>query len=124
MTDCCADDGCIAQAIKEMAHTVTLERHKPGGYENGRYVHPPESSVRVLMSIQPLPGKEAMLMPEAERGQETIAAFSPCRLEVSSADCKIGDAIVSGDKRFRVIKVDNWFDTAGYDRAVCVRLGQ
>jgi hypothetical protein len=107
-----------------MARVVTLERHGSGGYENGRYVHPPESSVEVLMSIQPLPGKEAEMLPEAERGRETMAAFSPCRLEVSSADFKIGDAIVDGDKRFRVIKVDNWFATAGYDRAVCVRLGQ
>ena len=81
--------------------TVTLKRSAAGSYVSGHYVAGTESSSSIDANIQPLPGKEILQLPEADRNRESLKVFS-------ESEILVNDTIVRSSKNYEVQKVADY----------------
>jgi hypothetical protein len=104
---------------------VTVARQQPGTYVKGRYVEPNPTEFFPVVSVQPVTGKEQLLLPEGVRTRQTVKIYSKMRLMTSSqSTSQRADIVNYKNQNYEVFTVEDWTDVGGFYKAICVLQGQ
>ncbi len=114
----------LPSAIDACSEPVKLIRFQPSVVESGRVAKPAVSSeTEIFASIQPMTGKDLMLLPEGMRNSGTFKIYSDCELmSVDVPGCDTPDQILSEGVTYQVRMVDNWNSAGGYFKSVLTRM--
>jgi hypothetical protein len=99
-----------ASLIGGFGFLVNLHRYEDAGtYVNGDYVAVAPTISQVIMSIQPISGRELLNVPEAQRTRQFMTAYSPVKLyTVQTSVSKKADLIEWDGAFFEVQAVEYW----------------
>lgn len=123
MTNHCLD---VSDCISGLATVpITVARQQPGTYDRGRYVEPNPTEFFPMASVQPVTGKEQLLLPEGVRTRQTIKLYTPTRLMTSSqSTVQRADVVRYKSQDFEVFTVEDWTDVGGFYKVICILQGQ
>lgn len=105
--------------------SLTVRRKATGTFTNGRYT-PAATETTVTItnaSVQPLGGRELLLLPEGFRTRQALKVYSPELLR--GADAEAGyeaDRFEYLGETFEVYACEDWSEHGGYYRATAVQL--
>ena len=104
------------RVIERFAKTYTYQRPSPGATVKGRWeAGALGEPVEFRASIQPLKGFEIMLLPEGQRGIESIKIYTETLLQCLDETQKLkGDWISYNGKVFEVQPKQDWTDVERY----------
>ncbi len=95
-----------------------------GAYVKGRYTPGTPTELSMLMSIQPLTGRQQELLPENVRTRRSMLVFADEELRTASPDGQtVADVVLYKDRRFEVFNVKDWSDFGGFWEAIIVEQG-
>lgn len=91
----------------------TVVRQSSQINNKGRLVAGERKEILCTGLIQPLPGKEVELLPEGERGKETIVIFTEFALQPQARQGQhnedmMGDLVLHQSKTYRVLLQEEW----------------
>ena len=92
-------------------HTLTVKRRAPGSYKGSGFfeVSGPDTEFTITASVQPLTGKEMLLLPENRREQETTKLFTDTELYgIEKGNGVNADLVTIDGSDYEVIKVYTW----------------
>ncbi len=95
--------------------------------ELGEVIHTGDTSYTASGSIQPATSEDLQLFPQEERSEEMIIILSRFRFSLGETDdtsFTSADIITWQDRKYRVIKVKDWFPQGGYYKAWAVKQKQ
>ena len=82
-----------------------------GGFIDGVYQEGATSTFDIVMSVQPLNGKELEILAQGERTKRFVKGYTTTRLyTVKENDSKRADVVAYDDTRFEVQSVERWVD--------------
>ena len=82
-----------------------------GGFIEGVYQEGATSTFDIVMSVQPLNGKELEILAQGERTKRFVKGYTTTRLyTVKENDSKRADVVAYDDTRFEVQSVERWVD--------------
>jgi hypothetical protein len=91
------------------AESVTVKRYDSGSYVNGLYVAGDTDDITAVVSLQPMPGKELLNLPEAQRTRRWLKGYSDTELlTASQSDSKKADLFEYDGTTFEVMRSDKW----------------
>ena len=111
----------------ELADIITDPELGGTTFEYGRITESVNSKGRAEYSetrhvaegnIQPAPGKERELLPEADRGRATIVVFTPATLQAGIPGT--ADRIYYKGNAYRVSLAEEWAEHAGFTKVLAV----
>jgi hypothetical protein len=95
------------------ATTVTLRRSQPGSYVDGEWVRGATADSDLVVSWQPMRGRERDELPEGYRSEQTAKMYSRTELfVVDLATQEPGDLIIREGKTYWVFAAADWTDHA------------
>lgn len=98
-----------ADIILRKGHPVGLNRYTPGAYVDGKYDEGPTDNFTIIMSIQPLNGKEMLQLSEGQRTRNYVKGYCAERLNVANIEDSIrADIIVDDGVFFEVQSCEPW----------------
>lgn len=103
----------VALMIARIGITCSVTRYAPGSYVNRVYVPGATTTFSVLMSVQPLNGRELLNLPEAQRTRQWIKAY--CATELRTAEQSTGikaDRVTANGRVYEVQMVEFWTNPA------------
>jgi len=87
---------------------LTIKRNSTeGSYVKGVWVDGATNDVTVSASVQPVSGRERLLLPEAMRTKETIKVYTDVELKTMLDQLK-SDRFAYNGKDYEVIIVEDW----------------
>ena len=115
----------IAEAIDCFATPITVRRtNQATVFVNGLSVvqtDVDEFCVDVV-SVQPMVGRERLVLPELIRDRELLKMYSPCNLQSVNVEGKVrADRLDYKGQQYVVQSVEDWFDHGGYYKVVAVK---
>lgn len=111
--------------IDMIATEVEVTRFLASTRVKGRSDAPPETTIAVSMSIQPLSQKEIRDLPEGQRNQGRVKAYGSVELQtVDMSEGKIPDRFEHEGVTYQVESVDSWEEQAGYFKHIAVRMNR
>ena len=88
--------------------TLTITRVTTDGeYVKGVWVGGATTNITVDASVQPMTGRERLLLPEAMRTKETIKVYTKVEL-FTMLDNQKGDKFTWNGKVYKVFSVEDW----------------
>jgi hypothetical protein len=94
---------------KHITGTYTVTRTASNGYDShGRAIAGTVSTFSTPASVQPMTGRELLLLPEAQRGEETQWFFSPVEMRTRSATTAPDVVTIAGES-WTVNHVESWY---------------
>ena len=97
--------------ISSFGSTVTITRYAAGSYVNGSYVAGATSSISATMSVQPMNGRDLLLLPEGQRTRNFLKGYSSVVVYTADqAASKKADVVTVGSKNYEVHSVQEWLD--------------
>lgn len=80
-----------------------------GGYVDGVYQPGATTTFAAIMSVQPLTGKELLLLPEGQRTRLHVKGYTRTELKTADqAESKKADRVSYADTEFEVQNVESW----------------
>jgi hypothetical protein len=100
----------IAALIASFGRPLTVTRYAAGAYDsNGAYQPGATSTINIIMSVQPLNGRELILLPEGERTKQYVRGYTNTQLYTAQqAASKKADQTSIDGVTFEVQKVEKW----------------
>lgn len=99
----------ITEIISDFGRDLVATRFDAGSYVNGTYVPGSTNSIDIVMSVQPLNGKELMILPEGERTKNYVRGYTDTQLYTAQqSDSKKADRVSVDDVVYEVQKVEKW----------------
>lgn len=100
----------IAALIASFGRPLTVIRYAAGAYgSNGAYQPGATSTLSIVMSVQPLNGRELMLLPEGERTKQYVRGYTNTQLYTAQqSSSKKADRISVDGVTFEVQKIEKW----------------
>lgn len=95
--------------ISDFGQTVTITRYAAGTNVNGEYVAGAASTFDVVMSIQPLNGRDLLQLPEGQRTRNFLKGY--CATELLTVNIPAGlkaDLVTVAGKNYEVQGVEHW----------------
>ncbi len=115
----------VGSIIPHFDSQVTLRRFFPGYSERGVWKDLPPEETRAMMSVQPSPSRDLLLLPEGLRTRETKRFYSRCLVRTADVGGKHqADEIDYRGTTYEVQQVTDWEELGGYYRAIAVKKGQ
>jgi len=115
----------LTKAVLCFSNELTVIREKSGYIVKGRYQETPPQEVNIKASIQPVSGKDRMMLPEGIRSKEIIKLYTTFLLQTDNAEGSTkSDVVVYNGCRYDVITVEDWTVDGGYYKAVAARSGR
>lgn len=112
--------GDSTDLIAEYGKLQTVTRYAAGAYVNGLYVPGATSTLEVMMSIQPLKGRELLNLPEAQRTRRHMKCYAAAELlTADQSDGKKADRVTYRGRVFEVQDAEPWLDT-DFDHWKCI----
>lgn len=91
------------------ASTVVVTRRAAGGHVDGVWTPGAESTFTVRGSLQPLTGRELLVVPEGERGRARWALYTTTELQTADeAAATDADRVAWRGRSLVVVKVEDW----------------
>ena len=103
----------VATMIARIGITCTVTRFNAGSYVGHTYIPGSTSTFSVLMSVQPLNGRELLNLPEAQRTRQWVKAY--CATELRTANQALGikaDRVLANGVLYEVQRVEFWTNPA------------
>ena len=97
----------VATMIARIGITCAVTRYTAGAYVGHTYVPGATTTFSVLMSVQPLNGRELLNIPEAQRTRQWIKAY--CATELRTANQSLGiraDRVLANCVLYEVQRVE------------------
>ena len=92
-----------------MTETITVKRKAPGAWVKGTFHAGPETTVKIIASVQPMTPNEVIKETQASRSREGVKVFTFERLNVSDeSNTRASDKFMHDGKLFEIISVSNW----------------
>lgn len=103
---------------------VVVERAvRPIGFVNGNAVVDTPDPITIDANVQPASPRDLMRLPENDRTREIVIVFTKEALEVSSPTTgKMGDVVRYADRRFEVIRREDWLVQSGHFRCWAAKI--
>lgn len=115
----------LTNAVLCFSHNITVQREKTGYYVKGRYQESAPEVLTIKAAVQPLRGRERLLLPEGMRAVEAIKIYSTMQFKTGNVQSKQrADRLVYDGCAYEVQSVENWTVDGGYYKAIAVRKGQ
>lgn len=89
--------------------TYTRTRTTAGTYSAGRYSAGSTATASIRASVQPLTGRDLMVLPEGRRGDATVAVYTTTELRVTSP-AGAADKLTIDGETWEIIHVEPWVD--------------
>jgi hypothetical protein len=103
----------VATMIARIGITCVVTRYAAGAYVGHTNVPGATTTFSVLMSVQPLNGRELLNIPEAQRTRQWIKAY--CATELRTANQALGiraDRVLANGVLYEVQRVEFWTNPA------------
>lgn len=98
-----------AAIIRAFGEAVIITRYKPGRYIERKWCDGGCSTFQVVASIQPMSGRERLLLPEGDRSREFVHIWTSSPLQLGDIEKKTrGDSFDWNGKTYFVEKVERW----------------
>lgn len=116
----------LSDVIEDCAVTIDIVRSLPPDMIKGRVQSAPqERKIRIRASVQPMPTRELMILPEGMRNQGAVKVFTKEPLfTVDLSDARIPDRFDYRGATYEVSQADDWTDVAGYYRVIAIRVSR
>lgn len=106
---------------------VTVKRKAAGSYIEGVFTDGEETEIEITGSIQPLNGKELLVLSEGNRVKDTIKIYTDSELRTDKSSTCVADLIEYNNKIWQVMNVFDYSTTiAGttltHYKALCVNV--
>lgn len=106
--------------IARFGKPVTLKRYAAGSNVNGYYVEGAISTSEIIMSVQPINGRELLYLPEGERTRQFLTGYTETLLQTASEETGIrADKITYNGKDYEVQRVEYWESTGNTIQPYC-----
>lgn len=114
----------LSDAIREFAETITVTRTLAPSVVYGRVQDAPQQTrFAVSASVQPLPSKELLLLPEGMRNQGTVAVFTKEKLRtVDVSAAKIPDTFEWHGATYQIAQTSDWSIAGNYTKYIATRM--
>ena len=100
--------------IQRFGQSVTVTRYGAGSNVNGDYVAGTATTFAVIMSVQPLSGRELLNLPEGQRTRNILKGYCATELYTATqAESKKADVVTVGSKSYEVQFVEHWQEQGG-----------
>ena len=96
--------GRIVETVNDKGRAEFIETRLPG-----------------VGNIQPAPGKERELLPEADRGKAAVLVFTAVPLRAGGPDNQKADRIYYQGIAYRVSLAEPWREHGGFTKAIAVQ---
>lgn len=95
--------------ISEFGQAYQVTRYAQGAYVNGVYIPGAKSTFDVVLSLQPVTGKELLNLPEGQRGRTFMKGYSPVALfTVEQSPSAKADLVSFMGRIFEVQQSEVW----------------
>lgn len=108
--------GDLCEAVDECAVPVTVIRSYPGAVVKGRAQPKTVERFHASLSVQPMTGRELQQVPEGERAEERVKAFSCTELHTTkTSECRTADQFLWKGRTYRIVRSECW-EAGGFYR--------
>lgn len=103
----------VATLIARYGITCTVTRYAAGSYVSHVYIPGAVTTFSVLMSVQPLNGRELFNLPEAQRTRQFVKAYCATELRTENQASGIkADRVLANGVLYEVQRVEFWTNPA------------
>ena len=112
----------VTGGVSEPTGSITA---MAGGYIDGVYQPGPITTFDAVMSIQPLSGKELLLLPEGERTRRYVKGYTATELKTAShAESRMADRVADGDVEYEVQNIETWGSALSHFKVIMAEVNQ
>jgi hypothetical protein len=98
--------------IARFGKHVTLTRFSAGTYSDGNFIDGSSTTSSIIMSCQPLNGRELLYLPEGQRTRQYLKAYTASEVRTTSQETSAkADQITYNGKQYEVQQVEYWEST-------------
>ena len=106
--------------IARFGKPLTVTRYAAGSYSNGNYVNGATSTFSIIMSVQPINGRELIYLPEGQRTRQFLTGYTETLLQTANQEAGTkADVVAYNGRNYEVQRVEYWESTGNTIQTYC-----